>query len=143
MKRLSGSKFRVVELTVVVLGLLLGTVAATAIAGEPGEVAPIDDEVGKVADFAGEFTIAIDHIGHYKWESPVRSAATDADAFVLEPRYVDAEVENAQLTPVSTESGTYLIYEFDVVKFSEGAHVVIFDVHADGKVATSETDAAE
>lgn len=124
------------------VGLLL--VVATASAGDGADEVPGDGDVEPVAQFADSAeTITIDAKGEYTWRSDVISgtAARNADAYVVEPRYVDVEVTGEEIRVIEVEGGVQLVFDFKVtsIKGDEG-RVVILGAHGDAEVDSATQD---
>ena len=128
----SAGRNRALAVAALIVGLSLGMVIATR-PSQSQEAPPLEDAVTRVGDFTDKVLIPIDHEGHWMWTSDLLTtvAARNADAYVVEPRLVGVQIENATMVPVETDAGIKLVYEFDVVEFEPGGLVAILDARAD------------
>jgi hypothetical protein len=134
--QVAGKSVRMIDVVALLIGLVIGLVLAVRPSAGADIAPPADDAIARVGDFTPEVVVPIDHTGHYTWESPELSSAEalEADSYVVEPRFVNATIEDTQMYPVETAGGIKLVYEFNVIEFSKGARVIILDAHADSSV---------
>jgi hypothetical protein len=122
----------------IVVGLVIGALAVGM--GANANSGSTDETTGPVVQFIPQnarpedVTIPIDHVGSYTWKSDAvyGSAAAGAAAYVVEPRYLNAVVENAAIDVFTTsDGGTQLVFTFSVTSFKEGASAIVLAAHGD------------
>jgi hypothetical protein len=122
------------ELGAAVGGIVAGIIVS-AVSIASSQPAASTDTVTKVADFGDNIVLPIDHVGSYEWVSEPVTPTSSPDAYVVEPRFINADVQNTLVVPEDTSQGTVLKYTFDVTSFSPGAEVLLIHVHADSSAA--------
>lgn len=111
-----------------VFALLALVLAITSSCGSPRTVTAPSSTPAQSPDttFAQGVHIPIDHVGMYKWESPVATTYDAPKSLAVEFRTQgDAEIVNVRGFPERVEGGIRMVITFEVLRFSGKPELIV------------------